>query len=303
VREGASAAAGGPRRSDQASLAMGELMTSLFCDTALAARIERAEARLIALVGAATRRRTGSADGFAIPIAAGMASFAEKGSPYNKVVGLGFGGVPDIAALDEIEQAFARRGAPTQIELAHLADPEIGELLTGRGYRLESFENVLGRALAPGLERATPAGIEVRPSGDLELDSWIDVVVDAVAHPDTQGLPWHEEFPREIVENAERDSASAGLARYAALRDGVLAGGASLRIDEGVAQLAGAATAPAHRRRGIQSALLGARLADAAVAGCDIAVITTQPGSRSQKNAQRQGFGLLYTRAVLVKHP
>ena len=164
---------------------------------------------------------------------------------------------------------------------------------------------MLGRALAPGLERATPAGIEVRPSGDLELDSWIDVVVDAVAHPDTQGLPWHEEFPREIVENAERDSASAGLARYAALRDGVLAGGASLRIDEGVAQLAGAATAPAHRRRGIQSALLSARLADAAVAGCDVAVITTQPGSRSHQNAQRQGFDLLYTRAVLVTdgHP
>jgi GNAT superfamily N-acetyltransferase len=114
---------------------------------------------------------------------------------------------------------------------------------------------------------------------------------------------WHEEFPREMVENAERDSASAGLARYAALRDGVLAGGASLRIDEGVAQLAGAATAPAHRRRGIQSALLAARLADAGVAGCDVAVITTQPGSRSHQNAQRQGFDLLYTRAVLIKHP
>ena len=71
-------------------------MTSLFCDTALAARVEWAEARLIALVGAATRRRTGSADGFAIPIAGGMASFAEKGSPYNKVVGLGFGGVPEL---------------------------------------------------------------------------------------------------------------------------------------------------------------------------------------------------------------
>ena len=110
-------------------------MPSLFCDIELAARIERAEAQLIALVGAATRRRTNSADGFAIPIAGGLASFAEHGSPYNKVVGLGFGGVPGTTALDEIERAFAARGAPTQIELAHLADPEIGELLTGRGYR------------------------------------------------------------------------------------------------------------------------------------------------------------------------
>src|SRR3954463_16118175 len=118
------------------------LVASLFCDIELAARIERAEAQLIACVGAATRRRTNSADGFAIPIAGGLASYAEHGSPYNKVVGLGFGGVPSTSAIDEIEQAFAARGAPTQIELAHLANPDIGALLTGRGYRLESFENV-----------------------------------------------------------------------------------------------------------------------------------------------------------------
>jgi hypothetical protein len=53
----------------------------------------------------------------------------------------------------------------------------------------------------------------------------------------------------------------------------------------------------------VQTALLSARLADAAAAGCDIAVITTVPGSKSQQNAQRQGFDLLYTRAVLLKPP
>ena len=75
------------------------------------------------------------------------------------------------------------------------------------------------------------------------------------------------------------------------------------RIAEGLAQFAGAATAPAHRRRGVQTALLSARLAHAAAVGCDIAVITTVPGSKSQQNAQRQGFDLLYTRADLLKQP
>jgi GNAT superfamily N-acetyltransferase len=275
--------------------------SSLFCDTGLAARIERAEAELITALGAATGRRIGSAAGFAMPIAGGVACFAEDGSPYNKVVALGFDGVPNAAALDDIEEAYAARGAHTQIELAHLADSAIGLLLTERGYRLESFENVLGRVIAPGPEPVMPPGVEVRPSPGAELETWLDVVVDGAAHPDTEGLPWHEEFPREMLENAERDSAAAGVMRYAALRDGVLAGGASLRVSDGVAQFAGAATAPAHRRRGIQSALLSARLADAAAAGCEVAVITTQPGSRSHENAQRQGFDLLYTRAVLVK--
>jgi ribosomal protein S18 acetylase RimI-like enzyme len=275
----------------------------LFCDTDLAGRIERVEAQLVAKASEAARRRRTDTSGFVIPIAGGVATFAEQNSPFNKVAGLGFGGVPSAAALDDMERAFAACGAPAQIELTHLADPAIGALLTARGYRLMSFENVLGLALDGEPERVTPPGVEVRPSGDNQLEAWLDVVVDGVAHPDTQGVPSHEQFPREVVERAERDLVAAGVARYVALRDGVIAGGAGLRMAEGVAQLTGAATAPAHRRRGVQSALLSARLADAAAADCDIAVVTTQPGSKSQENAQRRGFDLLYTRAVLVKPP
>jgi GNAT superfamily N-acetyltransferase len=274
----------------------------LFCDTALAARIERAEAQLIAGASAAARRRGADARGFVIPIAGGVASFAGEGSPFNKVAGLGFGGVPDAAALDEIEQALAACGSPVQVELASLAAPEIGAFLTGRGYRLVSFENVLGRALTGEPERVTPPGIEVRPSGDDELETWLDVVVDAGLHPDTQGLPSHEGFPRDALAMAERDLVTAaGVSRYAALRDGIIVGGASFRLADGIAQFTGAATLPAHRRRGIQTALLSARLAAVATAGCDIAVVTVQPGSKSQQNVQRRGFDLLYTRAVLVK--
>jgi GNAT superfamily N-acetyltransferase len=273
----------------------------LFCDIALAERIERVEAQLMAECSRAASRRTGDTVGFVITVAGGVASFAETGSPFNKVAGLGFGGVPSAAVLDEVERAFSACGAPVQVELAHLVDPAIGILLTERGYRLESFENVLGLALDGEFERVTPPEIEIRRSGDEEFDAWLDVVADAAAHPDTQGVPWHEEFPREVYVRAESDLAAAGVVRYLALRAGAFAGGAGLRIAEGVAQFAGAATAPAHRRRGIQSALLSTRLADAVAAGCDVAVITTQPGSISQQNAQRRGFDLIYTRAVLVK--
>jgi len=274
----------------------------LFCSTELAARIERAEADLIARCSEAASRRAGI-DGFVTPLAGGVASFAGDGSPYNKVAGLGFEGVPDPADLGVIEQAFAAHGSPTQVELAHLADPAIGVLLSARGYQLESFENVLGRALTGDIERVAPPGIEVRRSGEDEFPAWLDVVAEASVHPDTQGVPWHEEFPREVIIEAELDSAEAGDVRYAALRDGVLAGGATMRLVDGIAQLTGAATAPEHRRRGIQTALLSARLADAAAAGCEVAVIIVQPGSKSQQNAQRQGFDLLYTRAVLVRQP
>lgn len=276
----------------------------LFCSTELAERIERVEAQLVTKGSEAARCRRADTAGFVIPLAGGVASFAEAGSPLNKVAGLGFGGVPSAVALDEIERAFSACGGPVQIELAHLADPAIGALLTERGYRLVSFENVLGRALQGEPERVTPPGVEVRRSGADEFEAWFDVVADGFTHPDSQGVPSHEEFPREVIDRVMRDLAAVGgVKRYLALHDGVIAGGASFRLAEGVAQLTGAATAPAHRRRGVQTALLSARLADAAAAGCDIAVITTQPGSKSQQNAQRQGFDLLYTRAVLVKQP
>ena len=283
---------------------MSDRSLPLFCDADLAARIERVERQLIEASALAAHARKTDGRGFVIPIAGGLASFADDDSPYNKVVGVGFDGVPTAAELDEVERAYAAVDAPVQVELPHLADPDIAAVLSDRGYRLESFENVLGLALADHYDVVIPDGIEIRPSGDDEFEVWLELMADAVAAPDTQGVPWREEFPRETYLNAERDAATADIARYVAIRGGVIAGGAGLRTTaEGIAQFAGAATAPAHRRHGIQSALLSTRLADAAAAGCKVGVITTQPASKSQQNAQRRGFDLLYTRAVLVKQP
>src|SRR6266487_4250596 len=189
----------------------------------MAQRIERAEAQLIAKASEAAHRRRTDDVGFVIPIAGGVASFAEAGSPYNKVAGLGFGGVPGPATLDEIERAYAALAAPVQVELAHLADPAIGALLTEP-------------------ERVTPPGVEVRPSGEEEFESWLDIVLHGFAHPDVQGVPLHDELPREVITGAGRDFAAAGGIRYIALRDGVIAGGARLRMADGVALLAGATT-------------------------------------------------------------
>lgn len=266
----------------------------LFCDAAMAARIEDAEAGLVGLAAGAGSARIGPA-GFVTPVAGGVATYAGIGSPFTKVAGLGFGGELDLDRWAGIERAFADRATPVSVELATLADPALAETLTGRGYRLVSYENVLGRALSQ-----VPAGMrspEVVRGAD--PGAWADIVADGVVVADVEGVPAHEEFPRQVVVDAEHDLVAAGAVPYLALLDGVPAGGASMRIADGIAQLTGAATVPAQRRRGVQSALLTARLADAAAAGCDLAVVTTQPGSRSQLNVQRSGFELLYSRAVL----
>lgn len=218
----------------------------LFCGTSLARRIESAEAHLILAATEAARRR--GAKGLAIPVAGGFACFAESASPMNKVVGLGFDGVPDGAAWDEMERAMFACGVAVQVELSNLADPDVAALLADRGYRLVGFENVLGHGLRLNAEPAAPHGIEVRATND--IDAWVDVVVEGFAHPDSadsanEGVPSHEEFPRDVIDRAERDFEQAGAIAYVAMCDGVIAGGGSVRLTDGIAQLTGAATAPA----------------------------------------------------------
>lgn len=38
-------------------------------------------------------------------------------------------------------------------------------------------------------EQATPPGILIRPSDDGEFQPWLDMLSDAVAEPETQGVP------------------------------------------------------------------------------------------------------------------
>ena len=271
----------------------------LFASTSLAARIERAECRLLTdSAEAIVRRDPDDVSVLVRSIAGGVATLTRDGSPLNKLAGLGFGDPLDPDVLGRIERAFEERGAPLQAEVSTLGDPSVAEVLTRRGYLLRGFENVLGRMLRD--DELRPAGtrtegIEVATSALDELPIWLDVVVTGFATPDDQGVRSHESFPRETLEEVVTDMATArGFARYLARREGVPAGAASMRLFDGIAQLTGAATLPEHRQCGVQSALLAARLADAVEAGCDVAVVTTQPGSsgRARRRADRPNCSL-----------
>ncbi len=274
-----------------------------FASQELAARIERADGALIAACVDTARRLHPDDDVFATPIAGGVAAFTGPHSPLNKVAGLGFAGPIDENKLTAIERAFAERDCPVQAEVSSLADPTVGAMLTKRGYVLQGVENVLGLRLPFANE--TPSrllDIQVSPCPDEDYANWLDVVVTGFLAADTQGVASHEAFMRESLERVIGDfTAVSGMRRYLARRGDSIAGGASMRLTDGVAQMCGASTLPEHRRRGAHYAMLDARLRDAASAGCDIAVITTLPGSKSQENVQKQGFELLFSRTILVR--
>ncbi len=282
----------------------------LFATASLARRIEQAESSIASAFWSAVARRVRDGSLYRQEIGGGSATVAGPASPLSKIVGVGFEPLSEDA-LGAIEQEFARRKTAVRVEVSTLADSEVGAMLSRRGYVLMGFENVLalepGRDHAAGVHRSsrTRAGSPIAVTRTPEEDAakWSQVVTTGFSHPDHfDGPPSLDVVDQAAIDQIFRDLGNVeGLIRYLATLDGEVAGGASMRIWKGVAQLCGAATLPQHRRRGVQTSLLRQRLADAAREGCDVAVVTTQPGSPSQENAQRQGFELLYSRAILVK--
>jgi ribosomal protein S18 acetylase RimI-like enzyme len=276
----------------------------------MAARIERAE---VDTVTAFARQAGKSGAPILIePVGGTHAVYGGPGQPFNKLAGLGFAAI-DEDAIAELESLYDERGGEIRVEQSSLADPAVAAMLTRRGYALVGYENVLGLALTPALvdafatecAAARARGIDVTPAAPDDMQTWIRTVAEGFLAPDSfDGPPPTEAFPRESLEKIFEDfSGAPGCKLYLARRDGAIAGGASLRIVDGLAQLAGASTLPPHRRRGVQSTLMRARMVAAAAAGCDLAVVTTEPASKSQENVQRAGFELLYVRAILVRPP
>ena len=273
----------------------------MFADITLAARIDRAEGRLVAQM-AAEARSNSRGGAVILPISGGVSVFAGPRSPMNKVIGIGFDLELDLHALQQIEDRWRERGEPVRVELSTLTDPAIAGELSDRGYRLRGFENVLARRLRDLPDPAVFHDISVDLVGQDDDSAWFEVAVDSFANMDGTGSVADDPLSREELARSLADLLG-GMAynRYLARIDGLPVGEAALHVDDRLALLAGSGTLPAYRGRGVQKALVQRRLHDARNAGCEFAVVVTAPGSRSQDNVMRRGFELLYSRAILIR--
>jgi GNAT superfamily N-acetyltransferase len=277
-------------------------MRTMFADAALAARIDRAEARLCVDVANFVGARRPHVDSTVIRISGGFAVYVSPSSPVNKVIGLALDTALDMEALARIENEWRSKGEPVRVELSVLTDPSTGGVLTDRGYRLHGFENVLGLGLDGIQIEPAATNISVEVVQEDQLQSWMEIAVEVFMNLDGTGSVPDDALPRDQLEKVlEEVMGAPGFIHYLARVDGDAVGEAAMRIDGDLAQIAGAGTLPHARGRGVQKALLQRRLADARRAGCTLAVVTTAPGTRSQENVMRRGFQLLYTRAILVR--
>jgi hypothetical protein len=271
-------------------------VTTLFSDLILARRLEEIEAFTAeAYVRRLVQGRPG-ADVAVEEIAGGRAVFAGPGSPLSETKAVGLNGPVTDADLDRMEKVFFSRDEPSRIVVCPLADPSLVDGLNRRGYRLSHFENILALPLeACDSETSSTPGIEVRPAEPDEGGLYASVVAPNFAEP---GEPVDE-----IAEMAQTMHGMEHSAPFLALIDGTAVGGGAVLVHRGLALFAGAATLAPFRNRGVHAALHHARLAHARRAGCDLAAQGAAPGSTSQRNAERRGLRVAYTRALFIREP
>ncbi len=269
-----------------------------FVDKALARRLEAAEELPQVYIAQLYQKLRPELGAEVEEICGGHMVFAGIGSPTGRAVGMGLNGPVSAADLDRVEQFYRKRGTETQVDVCPLTDLGLLELLKARGYAMAELNNVLYRFLRHDEDFTSlpPTGIELRAAAPEQAELWARVV----------GLGFHEgqnpppAFQQMVAPSCQIPNAIPFLAWAGDRAVGAAVG--FLMRERTMVALSGDATLPEYRRQGIQSALVRIRLKLAAEAGCDLAVAVTQGGTTSQRNYERLGFRVAYSKATLVRN-
>lgn len=260
----------------------------LYVDRELATRLELAEATANAAFVDSRHAMQPDVGACWIEVAGARAMFDGVGSMISQTFGFGMQSCPTSDEFDEVERFFLSRGNDINHEICPLGAPELLMMFRERGYFPVERSTVLFRELAELELGQVPDGMVVRLCDSGEQEKWVETFVagwDEFAE--------HAGMMREFgAIGFRRDSSYCWLVEK---QDEPIATG-GVAVCNGVGILAGASTIPSARRQGAQSALLHARLADVRDRGCDIAMMAAEPGSASQRNAERNGFRIAYTR-------
>lgn len=195
----------------------------------------------------------------------------------------------DVGRLGEILAFYCELGLRPWVEVA----PGV-ELQLPAGTELLGFQSVLYGSARAGVERA---GVErvAHVSESAEPDTTARLILEAFGVPSDRIERHGEALAQATVRSGGRV--------YVAEVDGCAVAGAILTMHEGMGYLALAGTLPEFRGRGLQRALIAARIAAAAGAGCDLIVATAEFASGSQRNLERAGLRIAYTKPVVRLTP
>jgi hypothetical protein len=267
----------------------------VFADLDLAQRLERAEGQACLEFAEARGRLYPESGASWMECAGAYAVFDGVDSPVTQSFGLGLFEPLTPASLDKIEGFFLDRGAVVLHEVSPLAGVATLDLLCARGYRPIELSSVLQRPVEPPAMK-DDGSVTVRVAAVEEAALWADVGARGWAHE-------HPELQNFLQQFGAIAFAREHSVNFIAELDGEPGAAGNLCLHEGVALFGGAATVPEMRCRGLQAGLLDARLRYAYEHNYPLAMMVTEAGSQSQRNAERKGFRIAYTRTKWQLQP
>jgi hypothetical protein len=261
----------------------------LLADSLLARRLERAEAHANACFVDARASLSPATGATWQDLDGTWAMFDGVDSPLTQSFGLGLFAPPSAAHLARLTAFFTDRGADSAHEVSPMADPSLLSLLAAQGYVAVEWSALLVQRLGRTHRSEGPESLlTVRQTNVSEGELWAAVAAEG----------WGEQpglggFMRDLGRVSAR---ARSTVCFVVEEAGQPVAAGSLHMHEGVALLTGASTIPRFRQRGAQRVLLDTRLRFAIEHGCELAMMAAAPGSGSQRNAQRAGFDVAYTR-------
>ncbi len=257
-------------------------------------RIEASQAAQLESFARVVAARIPASGAASASIAGGCAAFLAPHITPSRAAGLGMNGPVSAEDVEALIRFYRDRDTEARILVSPYADPSLFEQLGERGFRLVDFDTVLVRRVDPADRFPdAPAGVAVRQAAIADAAAWVSTSLEGFAPPGQ--APDLDHAP--VFEASFHDPS---LAFFLATASGLLAGTAGFHVHGTAAFFFADSTLPAFRGRGVQAALIAARLARARDAGCDLAFAATAPGSVSQRSYERAGFAPACSQALLV---
>lgn len=265
----------------------------MFANLSLAQRLEKQDALLNVWYAESLERLKPESLPAIEYISGGTVVYVGNESPLSRAVGFGMSGEVTDIDFDALEDFYCSRNASVQIDLCPLAHPSLMRLLGERGYQFTEFINLWYLPLINYELPQAVSRVDVHIVNHEEGQIWAETL--------TRGFNTLDEHSALETDFSVPFLSMPNTYCFLARIDSQAAGAGMMAIYEGVAVLFGTSTVPSLRNRGAQSTLLRERLNFALELKCELAMVGTSPGSNSQRNVERFGFRLAYTKAQMIR--
>ncbi|WP_078394097.1 GNAT family N-acetyltransferase [Shouchella patagoniensis] len=258
---------------------------------ALAVKLEQSETEMLSSRMQAFKKIAGNPMGVEICSFGNTIAFLAKmmpGPAFNTVRGLGIDDIDKIVTI--INHYDSKKISPQFVINPAQVSKELCFELSRNSLCQTSFHSMLYGSIDQCMGQHTNKSIVCRKLGKNEFDLYAEIYINSFGMPTS--------LQEGVAQNNSVLSDEEQWQFFIAEWNGEPAGVAVVFTDKSIAVLASAATLPEYRGRGIHRELIQARLEHVFLKGYRLISGQAAFGSTSQKNMERAGMKIAYTKSI-----